>query len=997
MVNPDFYSAVYSDVSKSDALKHWSNHGVKEGRLPSMEHFYKKYPDFQWESYLKMNPDLNINIAHPDEAHAITHYYQHGAREGRRYKKSSSVNSLAKNKKNLITNRKTDLQLNEAYTALKKSTKTSYNTKSVLLIVSTACESHIKVMEILKQHNILVEVVNYRAVTPDDLDQYDTICWFDHYNKSYITKKSNKIHVIWFDAVKCKPISISSNNVRVVSKQHWDVQNHYMIDLLNNNDLLTLKVLDIFNVFHSLLKEIVIVTCITGQYDEIQNFDTQHINRIIYTDVPIPTIDDLPNATNVVINDVAKYLNFIGEHTNDKIYTSVTTNMMLAKSCKINHHLLPETKNHTYTIWIDGRGFIKDMILLKWHIYEMISRQYNVSVFNHSRWDNLFTDGIYCKNYSSPDQRSYLKPRYGNQDIIKQLIEYLPDVVENNVYFECGFIIRKNKCKHVINFFNNWWHHNVVHTYQDQLSFSYLLHNSPDVHNFYIGDNIYNNQYILISSHAKDSTTTDPTRVILSADKREVVSYDFWDTLCGRICYDNIGLFQIMEQRLKITGFAKLRLQAEINVSKTNNNYNLPDIYNEFLSMCRCDISKYLLCLYEQLTEISMAFFIHEHANKLDNNSIIVSDFFWDHDQFVKFLDMLGIHMNPKQVFVTNDGKHDGYIWEKLYKTPFQITNHVGDNKWSDHDNVKIKTSIAPECVIEDVSFTDNEAYMCDHGFMLIGSVMRSVRLSNMYKPNDVQHKIWNVYCDRYLPVLLIQALVLNQLRGSTTRFTFMSRDSWMLMNVFKVLFPTHACRYYYTSRNAMNLADSDYIEYSRDTLDNSIVVDLLGTGNTFTSFCKKHNIDYNLYIVWFASTGGYNVLNYYDDMKMYHVCNFFNKYIERLNYSWHGSVHTACKNSVSVYDTEYNVSLYDCLIKLNQTLTDHVSKVSDIMSTYHVSDEDIFKIVKRTLEPLGSSAEEASILDMIGHENEHDISNSTIEHKIDTRYYVDNRECYNF
>lgn len=998
MLDSVFYSTVYLDVSNSDASRHWNIHGVKEGRLPSMESFYEKYPDFQWESYLKMNPDLSVSLTQPDEAHAITHYYQHGAREGRKYKKSKSIKSLIKNKKNTILNQKIDLHLNETYTTTKKSTKTSYNTKNVLLVVSTACSSYINVLEILKHHNILVDVINYRAVTADDIDRYDSVCWFDHYNKSCIMQSLDKMHVIWFDKVEYKHISINNSNLRVVSKQHQDEQNHYMIDFSVNDNMLKLKVLDIFNIHHSLLDEIAIVTCVTGQYDNIQNFETQHINRIIYTDVPIVTIDELPNTTNVIIDDVERYLNFTNEHANDKMYTPVTRDMMLAKSCKVNHHLLRETKHYNYTIWIDGRGFVRDIILLKWHIYQMISQQYNVSVFNHSRWDNLFTDGIYCKNYSTPGEHSYLKPRYGNQDIIKQLIEYLPNSVENNVYFECGFIIRKNKCKHVINFFDNWWYHNVVYTFQDQLSFSYLLHNSPDVHNLYIGNNIYNNQYILISTHVKDSTISNSVNTVLSADKREVVSYDFWDTLCGRVCYNNIGLFHIMEHRLKITDFTKLRVQAEINVSKANTEYSLSDIYNEFLNMCRCDIPEYLLCLYEQLTEMSMLFFIKKHASKLDNNSIIVSDFFWDHEQFVKFLDMVGIYINPKQVFVTNSGKRDGYVWEKLqHETSFRIAKHVGDNKWSDYDNVKNKTSIAPESVIKDVSLTDNEAYMHDYGFPLIGSVMRSVRLSNMYKTDDVQHKIWNIYCDRYLPVLLIQALVLNQLQDSATKFTFMSRDTWMLMNVFKMLFPAHSCQYYYTSRNAMNHADSDYVEYSRDILNGSLVVDLLGTGNTLTTFCKKYDIDYGLYVVWFAATGGYDVLSYHDDTKMYHVYNYFNKYIERLNYSWHGSVHTASKDSVSVYDIEYDTSLYDCLIKLNQTLTDHVSKVNDIMSTYHVSNENIFKIIKKTLEPLGSSVEEASILDMIGHESYHDISRETTEYKFNTQYYIDNRECYKF
>jgi len=83
-INPDLKHL----TTIEDAWNHWINHGINEGRQ-----YYKKnemYDNFDWRKYIKKNLDLN-NIKNKEDA--WTHWINHGNKEGRQiYLKKDDFN-----------------------------------------------------------------------------------------------------------------------------------------------------------------------------------------------------------------------------------------------------------------------------------------------------------------------------------------------------------------------------------------------------------------------------------------------------------------------------------------------------------------------------------------------------------------------------------------------------------------------------------------------------------------------------------------------------------------------------------------------------------------------------------------------------------------------------------------------------------------------------------------------------------------------------------------
>ena len=150
--------------------------------------------------------------------------------------------------------------------------------------------------------------------------------------------------------------------------------------------------------------------------------------------------------------------------------------MITAKYYKINHHIIPELKNYNYTIWIDGRTIIHNIILLKFKIYDLFLQNddLNVALHRHNRWHTMYEDAEYCKNFKN--DYTYLYNRYDSEDLIGQYLKYYDNgFISDNEYQECGFLIRNNFHIKSKEFFDEWWKENINLTYQDQISFRYLV------------------------------------------------------------------------------------------------------------------------------------------------------------------------------------------------------------------------------------------------------------------------------------------------------------------------------------------------------------------------------------------------------------------------------------------------------------------------------------------------------------------------------------------
>ena len=774
------------------------------------------------------------------------------------------------------------------------------------------------------------------------------------------------------------------NNSYVIKGQDYTVNDKTIDSNTTDYQVLIAKYKDVLEMDHGLNSRMCIVTAVTGNYDSFITFYTNNLTCYVYSDIEMNF--DNKKFVNIAIEDDCEQFNQMdGLRTNNKKHTKQTRNMMVAKYFKIKHHSIPELKRYDYTIWIDGRTVIHDIILLKFKIYDLFLKNDNLSIalHRHARFDTMYQDAICCKDYERDD---YLQKRYNNQDIIGQYLKYYNNgFVCKKDYQECGFLIRNNRDPKTNGFFDAWWDENVNMTYQDQLSFRYLVqHLGINVE--YIGNSVYDNPYSVISQHnAVINKQYNYNHETSGINK----SFDLWDTLIGRICFSNTELFKLMERRLKIKHFAAYRVKCEEIVCKnTNNNFTIDDVYDLLHGRIGTTLSKQELLHYEFLTEISLTFDIHENMKMLDNDSIIVSDFFYDLERMSHFFRLKQLWIPNEKLFVSNGGKMSGDIWNTI---PYNIKSHMGDNKWSDCDH-----PVYRERGIVTHHFNKNlnkyEDFMLKHNFDYIAYVVRSVRLSNPYTKNSDAWMLWDFYCTRYLPVMFLKLYSLKLLFDlENERIVFMSRDGYLMLHLFRAMFPSYEYDYIYISRNSMKSADEEYIRYVKDKVSGSIVIDLLGSGKSFTTFCKKHDIDYKSYVLFFMGRSHDNSIEYFPTTKMYAIFNYFNEYIERLNYAVHGSFAGFSDSKVVACDYDYDISYYIPIYRLMRLACNHASKVNDVLSEYDFDEHMLYKMLYFYFgEPSSFSQREILILDKIGHENEHDSRNNTNLTEIDKNYFLD-------
>lgn len=804
----------------------------------------------------------------------------------------------------------------------------------------------------------------------------------------------NKEHIIRINIFINAYVFINDKMKELFKKHIFEPTLYYIINTPSNNekneckkiqdcDLFKYKYKDLCNIKHELDDKICYVSAITNYYDNFHLFETNKLYYYIFTD---NLIDNTKYIHFIHIDNVFFSNQCTGLYKNDKIFDKSTNNMMKAKYIKLNHHLIPELQKYEYTIWIDGRTIVKDPILLKWYVYDMYNNNSLLSLHNHKRWTHIFQDVLYCKNFNNDYE--YLKTRYDNQDLIQQMVYYSNNYIDDSNYYECGFIIRNKNHEKIIHLFSTWWKHNIQYSFQDQISFKYLI-KLLNINVQSIGNNPYDNAYTFILNHNQNLYKNPP---FLIQNGNIMNSWDFWDTLGGRICYEFTGIFDLIEKRLQIPNFKTKRIESEneVNIS-TNNHFTLEDIYKNLYKKINTPYSIQQLITYEYITEIDMLFLIKENVYKLNGNSIIVSDFFYNKEMFVNLLYIKKLWIHSHNIFVTNAGKHNGTIWQQLLKT-CKISDHTGDNKYSDVTHPKLSQYRIKTHHYTNQLLNPYEKFMVNHKYPFFGYIMRSVRLSNPYKNESNEWFLWNLYCNKYIPILFIKIFSLKYLFDlQNTKMVFMSRDGYFLLHIYRAIFPNYSYDYLYISRNAMKQNSQTYINYVKTMVENNVVIDLLGSGKSFYNFTQKHNICHKSYVLFFHKREPViNEITYNEDMKMYSIFNYYNQYIERMNYAVHGSfVEFSDNNKIITKTIEYNISYYNTIYKLINILSNHISKVKDVICDYNLSPTFLYTILHHYY---GSnnifSQKEQYVLNLIGHENEHNSGNVCSD--IPYNYFVD-------
>jgi hypothetical protein len=121
-------------------------------------------------------------------------------------------------------------------------------------------------------------------------------------------------------------------------------------------------------------------------------------------------------------------------------------------------------KKYKYIIWQDSslkftnNNFVEDIL----------------NLLNKNKEDIYFYEHYYRNNIKDEYELSKTLSKYENNRMFEQLQKYEDEHFLDETLYECGIFIYKNNDKN-IKLFNDWWKENINYSYQDQLSFPYVL------------------------------------------------------------------------------------------------------------------------------------------------------------------------------------------------------------------------------------------------------------------------------------------------------------------------------------------------------------------------------------------------------------------------------------------------------------------------------------------------------------------------------------------
>jgi hypothetical protein len=157
--------------------------------------------------------------------------------------------------------------------------------------------------------------------------------------------------------------------------------------------------------------------------------------------------------------------------------------MMESKYYKLQtHHIF---KDYDYFVWIDASIIILNNNLVNDILNIIKDGSVELINFIHPERNNIIDE----KNLSMRMEK------YKNQNIPQQVDDYIKDgFVEKGLYC-CGFFCRKNNG--LINkIFDEWWIENIQKSFQDQISYPYVLWKNGKKPDHIIYQSMYHNQFL---------------------------------------------------------------------------------------------------------------------------------------------------------------------------------------------------------------------------------------------------------------------------------------------------------------------------------------------------------------------------------------------------------------------------------------------------------------------------------------------------------------------
>lgn len=312
-------------------------------------------------------------------------------------------------------------------------------------------------------------------------------------------------------------------------------------------------------------------------------------------------------------------------------------------------------------------------------------------------------------------------------------------------------------------------------------------------------------------------------------------TWDIFDTLIARRCVAPHLIFQIIEQKFNIGGFAQARIMAESRVRSRTLNYNFDDIYNEFQKIVTnvdsnlCQQLKKIECN----TEIEQAIPITENILQVKAGDILISDMYLPEEIIRKMLLKCGL-IAPVEICLTSNGKYTGKIWKQIADQN-EFVFHVGDNEIVDIKNSRDAGFDSALTITSRPNIVENYLFQKDFWF---ASYLREIRLKNPYQ-EETKRRYWELFTLNIgILIILVQLIDAVQKKCGFEYLGFCGRDTyymWLLYQKFKedkneALIP---CDYLHYSRKLIHTSQKEMSKYcsSKITGKKSLLIDLIGSG----------------------------------------------------------------------------------------------------------------------------------------------------------------------
>ena len=239
--------------------------------------------------------------------------------------------------------------------------------------------------------------------------------------------------------------------------------------------------------WHQKKIKVAVISSIFGNYDKFRDYKIKNMNEFdwyLFTDDYRITLKSiLRMSIRRVINakyhlenrkEYSKYKNYFLNIKDENV-----RNMMAAKYYKVQSHRIGFLKKYDYFIWLDGSIRLKENFVS--NVLELINNNYELINFKHSARANVKDELEF----------SIFFQKYKNQNLTHQYESYklFPD---NMGLYENGLFIRKNTNK-INKLFNDWWVEILKFSYQDQISYPFVLWKNNITPDYIINDNVFNN------------------------------------------------------------------------------------------------------------------------------------------------------------------------------------------------------------------------------------------------------------------------------------------------------------------------------------------------------------------------------------------------------------------------------------------------------------------------------------------------------------------------